>query len=266
MPRPRKDINLMYVRAQLAQGRPQKAIAAELGVDPSTLSDHLTKYGQPPPLAGQTGTGPLEGHPLADLFPLIEGPEFEELVADIATQGLLEPLTLYEGKILDGRNRYRACQRLGKPYTYIEYSGNEPLNHVISLNVRRRQMTKGQLAMCAAKLANIRAGDFVENQYVASANLQTPRISQAEAAAMFGVSVRSVAHAQTVRTRGTPELLAAVEEDLLAVYSMSSASGSTGSSGRPRQGRGSDTPARGVNRDARGCRAARGAASRMRRS
>jgi hypothetical protein len=51
----------------------------------------------------------LTFHPLANVFPLLEGEELDALVADIQASGLCEPVWLYEDQILDGRNRYCAC-------------------------------------------------------------------------------------------------------------------------------------------------------------
>jgi ParB-like chromosome segregation protein Spo0J len=50
-----------------------------------------------------------EFHPLANIFPLMEGDAFEELVEDIRRHGLRDPIVLFQGQILDGRNRYGAC-------------------------------------------------------------------------------------------------------------------------------------------------------------
>ena len=54
-----------------------------------------------------------EFHPIANIFPMMEGKEFEHFKADIRTRKLQEPITVYENKVLDGRNRYKACKDLG---------------------------------------------------------------------------------------------------------------------------------------------------------
>jgi ParB-like chromosome segregation protein Spo0J len=60
----------------------------------------------------------LEPHPLAALFPPIPEEELAELGRDIALHGQLEPIALYQGKILDGVNRYKACRRMNRePWT-----------------------------------------------------------------------------------------------------------------------------------------------------
>ena len=55
----------------------------------------------------------MQFHPLASAFPLLEGEEFDELVDDIKRNGLREKIDLHQGKIADGRNRYRALLQLG---------------------------------------------------------------------------------------------------------------------------------------------------------
>lgn len=95
----------------------------------------------------------LQFHPLADIFPLVEGAEFDELVADIKLHGLHEPVVLFGGKVLDGRNRLRACEAANVAPTYTVYTGDDPVSYVVSLNLRRRHLNESQRAMVAAKLA-----------------------------------------------------------------------------------------------------------------
>ena len=60
-------------------------------------------------------------HPHSEIFPLMEGDEFDGLVESIAKHGLLEPIVLYEGKILDGRNRYRAAREVGYKFVAVQF-------------------------------------------------------------------------------------------------------------------------------------------------
>jgi hypothetical protein len=52
-----------------------------------------------------------EFHPLAGMFTLIDGEDFDQLAEDIGARGIICPIILFEGKILDGRNRYHATDR-----------------------------------------------------------------------------------------------------------------------------------------------------------
>jgi ParB-like chromosome segregation protein Spo0J len=95
--------------------------------------------------SGDTGrNSELKFHPLADMFPLIEGAEFAELVTDIKASGLVEPIVVLDGMILDGRNRYRACIEAGVEPTYRPFTRDDPAAHVTSANIHRRHLNAEQ--------------------------------------------------------------------------------------------------------------------------
>src|SRR6185369_7467138 len=100
----------------------------------------------------------MKFHPFSEIFPLIEGAEFDALIADIKEHGLREKIWLYEGKILDGRNRFLACEKAGVKPDTRKYSGKNPLAFVISSNVHRRHLTASQRAMMAADIATLQNG------------------------------------------------------------------------------------------------------------
>jgi N6-adenosine-specific RNA methylase IME4 len=82
-----------------------------------------------------------EPHPIANLFPMLDGIEMSELVADIKARGLIHPITIHDGKILDGRNRYAACLEAGvSPRFETLPDGVNPWLRVWSLNVKRRHL------------------------------------------------------------------------------------------------------------------------------
>ena len=105
-------------------------------------------------------------HPLTAIFPLIEGDAFQELVADIKAHGLCEAIWLYEDQILDGRNRYRACEAAGIEPRFTTYDGDNPLAFVISLNLKRRHLTAPQLAFVALDIERVEA-EFAKERMLA---------------------------------------------------------------------------------------------------
>ena len=131
----------------------------------------------------------MDFHPLANLFPLIDGAEFDELVADIKLHGLHEPVVLFGGKVLDGRNRLRACEAANVAPTYTVYTGDDPVSYVVSLNLRRRHLNESQRAMVAAKLASLKLGD---NQHSKGPSIE-------EASRLLNVGHASVERAKTVQ-------------------------------------------------------------------
>lgn len=74
------------------------------------------------------------------------------LAADIKANGLRQPLTLDgEGRLLDGRNRLEACKRAKVEPEFVSVNGADPVAFVVSLNVRRRNLTASQRALAAAE-------------------------------------------------------------------------------------------------------------------
>lgn len=92
-------------------------------------------------------------HPAAAVFPMLPDDELDELAADIKANGLRQPIIVQAGVLIDGRNRREACKRAGVSPVIQELEGKaDPVAFIISSNVNRRHMTKGQRAMAVAMI------------------------------------------------------------------------------------------------------------------
>lgn len=89
----------------------------------------------------------MDNHEYANLFPLMNSKEFKELKADIKEHGQQDPIVLFGGKILDGRNRFNACEELDIEPKTKEYRGKNALQYVMSTNLKRRHLTDSQKAV-----------------------------------------------------------------------------------------------------------------------
>lgn len=148
-----------------------------------------------------------ELHPLCTLFPRMAGAEFAALVADIKANGLRQPITLADGLILDGGNRYRACLEAGVTPKFSEFTGENLVTFVLSANLHRRHMTPGQQAAIVAS-----AQDWAKAQPASrptKACNVAPLSTAADRASQSGASLRTQKTADAV-ARKSPELSARV--------------------------------------------------------
>lgn len=150
-------------------------------------------------------------HSYSNLFPLITGEEYEAFRSDIDAHGQRDPIILYEGKILDGRNRYRCCLDLGREPIVEHYQGSDPLAYVLSLNLYRRQLSVAQRALIAAEFSSLRKGEADE------ATPPLEKLQLEEASKLMAVSARSISSACKVVRDGAPELLLAVRNGDITV-------------------------------------------------
>ena len=89
--------------------------------------------------AGMKTAEKLKAHPAADAFPMMDAARLAELRADIQANGQREPVTICDGMILDGRNRYEACAGLDIEPTTRDFVG-DPWAFAWSLNGARRDL------------------------------------------------------------------------------------------------------------------------------
>ena len=90
----------------------------------------------------------MKFHPVANIFPMMSKLEFQELKEDIQKNGLIEAIWTFKGKIIDGRNRFLACKKIGVEPLFIEWisnNGTSLLDFVISLNLKRRHQHQQQI-------------------------------------------------------------------------------------------------------------------------
>ena len=95
-------------------------------------------------------------HESAELFPMLPQDELSELALDISSNGLNHPLVYAvidgENVLIDGRNRLAACKLADIEPRYLEFEGDDIEAFILSENINRRHMDKGQRAMAVAMM------------------------------------------------------------------------------------------------------------------
>jgi ParB-like chromosome segregation protein Spo0J len=170
--------------------------------------------------AVQEFSGELGVHPTAEILPLMSDLEFEGLVASIAAHGQREPVVIDQDRIVDGRNRYRACRRLGIPVKIRRWDGLGSLvAFIMDRNRERRHLSESQRALLAVRLKQAFEEEARVNMSRGGQGLaELPNLrSRDQAAEVVKVSSRLVGSAAKVAKQGAPELVAAVGRDEVAV-------------------------------------------------
>jgi hypothetical protein len=198
-------------------------------------------------------------HPASSLFPLMDGVELKRLMDDIKAHGLIEPIVMFDGQVLDGRNRLRACEHVGVQPRFVEWKANglTPTEWVVSMNLHRRHLTTAQRAALAVDLLPHLEAEAKERQREhggtapgkPSDNTSSDGgRSDAKAAELVGVGRSTVAAAKAIGKRD-PALLTDMRAGVLNVAQASRqagfegmAQGGAGSVRTTRDAAGRDTP------------------------
>lgn len=156
----------------------------------------------------------LESHPAANLFPMMGADEMKELSKDIKERGLLNPIVLCDGLVLDGRNRYLACRMSNIQPHFVNWreNGLSPTEWVLSVNLHRRHLTASQKAAIATKSLPLLEAEAKQRQVSAlkkgSEKPDVEKIPQRDAgrsvekaAKAVGVNPRYISDAKAIKEK-----------------------------------------------------------------
>ncbi len=170
----------------------------------------------------------LEPHELATLFPPIPDDELQALADDIRAHGQREPVLTFEGKILDGWNRVRACRLIGRKPWLMEFDPASakmtPEQLVIAANLRRRHRSVGKLSAIVVELSEHieREGrsrttrDAFGGEFAANSPGR-PKTALTTAAEMIGLDERRGRDARAVKA-ASPEVFTRLKRGVITLH------------------------------------------------
>jgi hypothetical protein len=157
----------------------------------------------------------MKQHPLSAAFPAMAAEEFQALVDSVTNNGVINPITTYEGMVLDGWHRFNAANEAGVTCPMVELGDVDPQAFVIAQNKDRRHIAQGQIALAVAAVYQWRPGAG-RPQKNSAPGAGFPKTT-AEMAEIAGVGTRTMEHAKTVEAKATPKVKQAVKDGELSV-------------------------------------------------
>ena len=158
------------------------------------------------PMVTDNGAVHLSLHELATVFPSMTEEEYAGVKADVALNGIKEPIAIWQGQIIDGRHRYQICQELGiqPPLRYLD-DDTDPVSHILSENMIRRNMNPGQRAIIMAMLPKVGLGGDRHSHAFETARFSLK--TQFERAQVAQVNEATIQKADTVFNYGGQEVV-----------------------------------------------------------
>ncbi len=144
-------------------------------------------------------------HPLSAAFPAMAADDFQALKDSIMEIGVQNPVTLFEGMVIDGWHRYSAAVELGMDCPVVAMGDVDPRDFVLAQNKARRHVTQAQLAMATTAV--------YEWAPAGKPKLHTECAvkTASEMAGIAGVHRNTIVQAQAVRAKAAPEVVEAVK-------------------------------------------------------
>jgi FtsZ-binding cell division protein ZapB len=153
----------------------------------------------------------LQQHPLSAVFPAMDAADFDSLTDSIENIGVQNPITLYDGMVIDGWHRYRAASDLGMDCPMVELGDVDPRDFVMAQNKARRHITQAQLAMATTAVYAWRSVGQNQHTEKRVATECPPSKTNAELAAIAGVGVATIKQSKAVQATASPEVVEAVK-------------------------------------------------------
>ena len=145
-------------------------------------------------------------HPLSSAYPAMPAADFADLVSDIRAHGQHDVATIYEGMVLDGWHRYRACEEIGIPCRVEEFAGSDPAAFVIAKNGRRRHLTESQRAAAIVSVRQWRPADSTGGaSHRCTGDTCHPSATVAQMAVEANVNERTIQRAKRAHEAGLGE-------------------------------------------------------------
>lgn len=154
-------------------------------------------------------------HPLSAAFPAMTQDEFQDLKDSIEANGVLNPITIYEGMVIDGWHRYMVANELNMDCPEVELDEwLDPKDFVLAQNKNRRHITAAQLAMATTQVYEW----FPANRPNKSALNAELSKTTAELAEISGTSKRTIEQAKSVLKNASSEVKDAVKSGKIGLY------------------------------------------------